>query len=194
LEVTDAMRDAIVGLLGLMFLSAVVVVIVQLVRRKWKSAGIWTGTAIAAIIIAAIIAPASSAVSPTLDAVSTPNAPTPKPTSYAQSVREQKRQFLSGVNESITGSMIEGNRYRYVGKKVDLHCTVETIPDQSAFNASCGEDEDGSPATIVVEYDTHNLSPGQSVCVLGTVDQPVEGSNAMGGDSTFPTVKAEFME
>jgi hypothetical protein len=120
-------------------------------------------------------------------------APTPRPTSYAQYQHEQKREFMATVDESISGGMIVGNKFKYVGKSVDLHCTVENIPDQSWFNANCSGDDD-DPAMIVIEYDTHDLSPGQAIRVMGTVDQPMEGNNAMGGDATFPTIKAEFME
>lgn len=122
------------------------------------------------------------------------SAPQPKPTSYAQYLHAENLAFLRSVDESISGAMIEGNKFKYVGKNVDLHCTVDNVPDKDFFNASCGEDSDGSPAIIVIEYNTHDLSPGQAVRVLGTVAEPMEGNNAMGGEATFPTVRGEFME
>jgi hypothetical protein len=121
--------------------------------------------------------------------------PTPEPTSYAQYMHEQKAEFLQSVDESISGGMIAGNKYKYVGNNVDIHCIVLSIVDQSTFNAACGEDSDGDPAVIVVQYDdTSSLDKGQSVRILGTVEDPAEGVNGFGGETTFPTVRAQFME
>jgi hypothetical protein len=99
-----------------------------------------------------------------------------------------KRGFIKTADESISGDMIVGNKFKYVGKHVDLHCTVSDIPEADFFNASCGD------STIVIEADSKSLSPGQAVRILGTVVDPMEGNNAMGGNASFPTVKAEFME
>lgn len=128
------------------------------------------------------------------DAPDPTDTPSPTPTTYAEYIKALKRQFMANVNESITGSMIAGNRFKYVGKAVDLHCTVADIPDQSFFNASCGQDSNGLPVTIVIEYATKDLAQAQSVRVLGVVDKPMEGVNGFGGSSTFPTVKAFFMQ
>ena len=124
-----------------------------------------------------------------------PATPNPHATAYEQYVHEQKQEFLSQVDESISGAMIAGNKLKYVGDDVDLHCTVESIIDANSFNAECGEDGDGVPAIILVEYnDTSSLDKGQAVRILGTVEDPVEGVNGFGGQATFPTVEAEFME
>lgn len=121
--------------------------------------------------------------------------PNPHATSYEQGRKAEKREFLAGVNESISGAMIVGNKLKYVGDDVDLHCTVYTIIDASSFNAECGEDDDGMPIVIVIQYDdTSSLDKGQAVRILGTVEDPAEGVNGYGGEATFPTVKAEFME
>lgn len=136
----------------------------------------------------------SSSVSSTSDNASraTPN---PHATSYEQGRREQKREFLASVNESISGAMIAGNKLKYVGESVDLHCTVASVVDANDFNAQCGEDDAGLPVVILVQYDdTSSLDKGQSVRILGTVEEPTEGVNGFGGETTFPTVKAEFME
>jgi hypothetical protein len=120
---------------------------------------------------------------------------TPEPTSTPESIQDQKKDFLASVDESISGAMIVGSPYKYIGDNVDLHCTVVSIPDPSFFNAQCGEDSDGMPAVLVVEYDdAGNLSKGQTVRVMGEVAEPMQGSNAMGGSMNFPTVKAQFME
>jgi hypothetical protein len=120
--------------------------------------------------------------------------PTPGPTveSYSHQRRREKQAFLSGVDESISGAMIAGNGFKYVGKNVDIHCTVANIPDRNAFNANCGDEE--NIALVVVEYDATGLSTGQAVRVIGTVEEPIKGTNGMGGAMQFPTVKAEFME
>jgi hypothetical protein len=121
--------------------------------------------------------------------------PNPGATSYEQGRLEQKREFLAGVNESISGAMIAGNKLKYVGENVDLHCTVASIVDAQSFNAQCGEDDEGLPIYILVQYDdTSSLDKGQAVRILGTVEEPTEGVNGFGGENTFPTVKAEFME
>ena len=123
---------------------------------------------------------------------STPN---PHATSYEQGRQAEKSDFLAGVDESISGAMIAGNKLKYVGESVDLHCTVFAVIDSSTFNAECGEDSDGLPVIIAVQYDdTSSLSKGQTVRILGTVQEPMEGVNGFGGAATFPTVKAEFME
>lgn len=99
------------------------------------------------------------------------------------------------VDASVSGARIAGSPYKFVGQAVELHCTVETIPDPAFFNASCGEDESGIPAILVIQYDdAQSLEKGQAVRILGTVAPPTEGTNAMGGSMNFPTVKAEFME
>jgi hypothetical protein len=78
-----------------------------------------------------------------------------------------------------------------LGSNVELHCTVSNVPQEGFINASCGDDD----TNIVLEYDdTGSVDAGQSVRVLGTVDSPSEGTNAMGGSMNFPTVKVEFME
>jgi hypothetical protein len=124
-----------------------------------------------------------------------PATPNPHATTYEQYLHQQKEEFLSQVDESISGTMIAGNKLKYVGDNVDLHCTVESIIDANSFNAECGEDGDGDPAIILVEYnDTSSLDKGQAVRILGTVADPVQGINGFGGQATFPTVEAEFME
>lgn len=117
---------------------------------------------------------------------------TAKPESYEHQRQREKREFLSSVDESISGAMIAGNKFKYVGQRVDIHCTVMDIPDRSFFNANCGSDDES--AVVVIEYDATDLSPGQAVRIIGTVAEPMEGNNAMGGTMQFPTVKAEFME
>lgn len=52
-----------------------------------------------------------------------PATPTPKPVTRA----ELKREFLATVDESISGAMIADSPYKYVGKHVDLHCTVSDV-------------------------------------------------------------------
>lgn len=115
-------------------------------------------------------------------------APRPK------SRQQLKRGFLATVDESISGGRINGNPYKFVGKNVDLHCVVESVPDENALNAVCPPDEYGLGPIIVVETQTRGLEKGQHIRVIGTVQDPVEGTNAMGGTMKFPTVKAEFME
>lgn len=108
----------------------------------------------------------------------------------AQSRAQQRATFLRTVDESISGGKIAGNPFRYVGKHVDLHCTVLSIPDPSAFNADCG----GDNGPLVIITGTSGLSTGQAVRIQGTVLKPVEGTNMMGGVMQFPAVQALFMQ
>ncbi len=119
--------------------------------------------------------------------------PTPEPTqeSYEHQRQREKREFLDSVDDSITAAQIAGNPNKYVGRNVELHCTVSNVPQQGMINAACGDDD----TNIVIEYgDTNSLDQGQAIRVLGTVQEPEEGTNSFGGAMSFPTVKAEFME
>ena len=107
----------------------------------------------------------------------------------AQTRQQQKQQFLKSVDESISVSMIVGNPYRYVGKHVDLHCTASPIHASGWFGCN---DEDGNE--VVIEASTHDISPGQSLRILGIVDQPMEMENENGGSGNAGTVKALFMQ
>ena len=119
--------------------------------------------------------------------------PTPKPLTRAQ----QKQIFLQGVDESISGARIAGNPYKFVGDKVDLHGTVMNVLDDSSFNFSTGDIDSGDEAVILVTTDrggASQLEAGQALRILGVVQQPTAGTNAMGGSMNFPTVQAKFME
>jgi zinc-ribbon domain len=149
------------------------------------------------VIVAAVVGtcsgPSTSSSSDSKSDTSAVSDTAPQPTQ--ESVQQQKKDFLASVDESISGAMIAGNKLKYVGDTVDLHCNVLAIVDESHFNATCGTDEDDLPAIILVEYDdTSSLDKGQAVRIMGTVEEPTEGVNGFGGESTFPTVKAEFME
>jgi hypothetical protein len=111
-----------------------------------------------------------------------------------KSRQQRKLEFLASVDESISGARISGNPYKFVGKRVDLHCVVDNIPQADFVNASCPPDEYGIGPNVVVETNTKSLEKGQRIRVIGTVVEPMEGTNAMGGQMRFPTVKAEFME
>jgi hypothetical protein len=118
-------------------------------------------------------------------------APDPAP---QLSRKEQKRNFLATVDESISGARIEGNPYKFVGTNVELHCVISNIPQADFLNAACPPGDYGLGPNIVVQVDTRSLEKGQHIRVIGTVVEPMQGNNAMGGEGHFPTVKAEFME
>jgi hypothetical protein len=112
-------------------------------------------------------------------------------------MQQQKRDFLANVDESISGARIAGNPYKFVGDDVDLHGTVSNVLDDSHFNLTTGDVESDDYAIILVETDpgeASDLEANQSIRVMGEVEEPTEGTNAMGGSGEFPTVKAEFME
>jgi hypothetical protein len=200
------MLTALVVIFGLLWIFAGGAAIVQLFRRKWKSLGIWAGVFVVSWVIVAVssIGASTSSTSGSTTSDTGGNNPkidrqvdadnAPAPTSRPVSRQELKRDFIKTVDESISGARIAGNPYKFVGKHVDLHCTVDSVPQSDIFNASCGEDDNGMPVNIVIETDTRELEHGQAVRVIGTVDDPMEGNNMMGGETHFPTVKANFME
>jgi len=183
------------------FLVSGLIFVVQLLRRKWKNSAIWFAVVVACVIGVGVTAPATTNSSSSSTSNSQPqetsdtqtDAP-PDPTATPESTAEQKRDFLAEVDESISGARIEGAPFKFVGKKVDLHCTVGSIPQEDFFNAACGTDEDGSPVTIVIQANSRQLETNQAVRILGTVVEPMDGQNAMGGETHFPTVQANFME
>jgi len=159
----------------------------------------WIGGIVAAIVAVSVIgalSPPTSTDSGSAKqaAVQSDPDPTPEPTPRPVSRQEQKRDFLQTVDESISGARIAGNPYKFVGTRVDLHCVVDDVPQENFINATCPPNDYGFGPNIVVETDSHGLEKGQRVRVIGTVADPMEGTNAMGGAMRFPTVKAEFME
>lgn len=123
--------------------------------------------------------------------------PTPEPTSPPPTRAQLKAQFLQTVDESISGARIEGNPNKFIGDNVDLHGSVVNVLDDSSFNFTTGDIESGDYAIILVTTDpgeATDLEAGQSLRVIGTVVEPTEGTNAMGGSMDFPTVHAEYME
>jgi hypothetical protein len=98
--------------------------------------------------------------------------------------------FLASVDTSITAEMIFGNMFRYNGKRVDLHCTIANIPAEDFFGAECGSDA----VPIEIVHNTKSLSVGQKVRVIGFVEKPMDGTNALGGERQSPEVSAVFIE
>jgi hypothetical protein len=155
------------------------------------------GLVISCVVLLAGVAWCSSQSGPSSDsnasggyepATSRADDPAPKPPSRL----EQKRMFLKTVDESISGARIAGNPYKFVGDNVDLHCHVSDVPDPQVINADCGSEDD--PVNIVIQIDSSSLEKGQALRILGTVQDPMQGTNAMGGAMTFPTVKSLFAE
>lgn len=121
-------------------------------------------------------------------------APSPSATSAPQGRQAQEQQFLAGVDKTISGAAIAGNATKYVGDSVDIHCTIASIVDEDSFDARCGE-QNGVPAILQVDFDdTISLNQGQTVRIMGIVEQPQTGVNDAGKKVTYPAVKAEFVE
>jgi hypothetical protein len=110
----------------------------------------------------------------------------------AETGAQKKRAFLQTVDESISGQTLYSNPSRYVGKHVDLHCTVSHILSRDGFAAHCGNE----PYGIVVGYDTNGLSVGQDVRVIGIVLQPFKSavSRPGGGSALSVAVKAIYLD
>jgi predicted extracellular nuclease len=120
----------------------------------------------------------------------------------AWTTADEKRAFIASVDESITGKRIAGNSRKFIGAAVDLHGVVVNVLDDNTFNFRTGDismDENGNVSNtlgmIVVRCNsTRDLEADQQLRVLGTVVEPMEGSNLMGASTTFPTVEAKYME
>ena len=110
-------------------------------------------------------------------------------TGFADSRQDQKKRFIGQVDQSISIARLSGAPYKFVGKKVELHGRVAGIVDEKHFNLAS---EDGE--TVVVIGDARSLEGGQRLRVLGTVVQPLSGTNVSGGAMTFPAVNSAFME
>jgi hypothetical protein len=112
---------------------------------------------------------------------------------HADTTAQKKAAFIKTVDESISGARLAGNPYKFVGKHVDLHCTVSGINDPSFFNAACGDDQ--VERAIVILHSSKQLEQGQEVRVLGPVESPQSGDvEGQGGSATFAVVKALYLE
>jgi hypothetical protein len=174
-------RPAIAGrliLAGVLALAAwgVFVAVFQAVRTS-------NSTAVASVSDGPIarqeerLAPAPSEVAP-----STPEL------NAGERYLQARQDFLASVDESISGSRIAGNPYKFVGAGVDLHGTVSNVPSPGLFNFI------SSDANVVVIGDTSQLEPNEWLRVIGTVVEPQAGMNLFGAATTFPTVQAKWIE
>ena len=163
-------------------------------RKRWGTGTFWA--VLGVIVLYVVLAPtgndATTASQPAAQEASQADFATDTPVSRPKNRQQEKREFLKTVDESISGARIAGNPFKFVGRHVDLHCTISSIPQDGYLNADCGSAYD--PVNIVIHADTHQLESGQRIRVLGTVEKPEEGTNAMGGSMAFPTVTAQFME
>jgi hypothetical protein len=84
-------------------------------------------------------------------------------------IKADEAKFVRTVDESISGDRIAAMPFRFVGKHVDLHCTVWDTTSRSFFDAKC--------ATIRLAIHAPNYSrgikSGQAIRVLGIVEEPV---------------------
>jgi hypothetical protein len=100
-------------------------------------------------------------------------------------------RFARTADTSITALTLDRSPSAYVGKRVDLQCTVSHIVSREDFIAHCGD----APVGIDVSYDTGNLSVGQNVRVLGIVQRPFQSEVIPGGGKALTvSVKALYLE
>lgn len=114
------------------------------------------------------------------------------PASALASSQDDKRRFISQCDESISVDRLAGAPYKFVGKKVDLHGTVGPPSDGTYINFE-SPDED-SDNFVVVLADSRKLERGQSLRVLGIVQQPISTTNNQGGSGTYAVVRKVYME
>jgi hypothetical protein len=216
------------GVAVLIWLVSGIVVLVLAFRKLWRKTAIAAGVCTVGFVTMIAMAPPSessdkprvavtnttrsrhaqspkhSVQNPKRAALRTATS-TPHPVAYdnkPSSTADLKREFIAGVDESITGKRIAGNSRKFIGNRVDLHGVVVNVVDDHTFNFRTGDiamDDSGNISNtvgmIVVQCEsTQDLEADQHLRVLGTVVDPVEGTNAMGGSMMFPTVEAKYME
>ena len=197
------------GIFWLAFIAGFICVLgffAAVFRKRRKR--MWLGGFVVAFVVAVIAAPSvpeskssvAQAYPPAVNQVTDTHVDAPAPKIVAAA--ESKHGFLATVDESITGKRIAGNPRKFLGKRVDLHGKVHNVLDEHSFNFDIGAisvsdsgDVSDTSAMILVTCDsTGSLEADQKLRVIGTVVESTEGTNLMGGQTTFPTVKASFME
>lgn len=107
-------------------------------------------------------------------------------------VAQAKSAFLSSVNGSVTPAKVEGNPTKYVGTAVKWSCTISNVVSGNAdsfANAQCGDE---SSQIVLIGDRISGLDAKQQLVVVGEVAQPMEGTNAMGGQLHFPTINMKY--
>jgi hypothetical protein len=100
--------------------------------------------------------------------------------------RAAKAAFLRTVDESISGDRIAANPFQYVGKRVDLHCTVLDTTYTDFFDAKCPK----FPLAIDAPDYSRTMKNGQAVRVLGVVEKPWGAID----EESFPVVRVLLLE
>jgi hypothetical protein len=110
----------------------------------------------------------------------------PSPESFAN-------DFRKIVDDSVTGEMIAAHPYRYVAKRVDLHCTVTAL-DSSWFDAACSKirtnDIIGDTIIDAPGYARSAMKVGQHIEVLGTIEAPWTAGL---DKECFPAIRAAML-
>jgi len=114
-----------------------------------------------------------------------------------------KQAELSQVDDSVTADQIEGNGVKYVGRVVNLHCTISNVLQGEEANATCLHTvTQGTPVNFVSVSSGHlvlvgdavkELDSGQTLDFVGTVKEPIRGTNAFGGETQFSAVRVDYI-
>jgi len=109
---------------------------------------------------------------------------------------QPKADELAQADGSITANLIVGNPTKYVNSVVKLKCRVVNVVDNVGANADCGSVNDNSDDVtsllLIVGDRVSDLDANQVFSFVGTVQEPTDGTNAMGGEMHFPTVRDDF--
>ena len=109
---------------------------------------------------------------------------------------QPKADELERAQTDLTAEKISGNADKYVNSVVKLKCKVLNVVAATGANAFCGSVNDDSSelsaAILLTGDEVAGYDAEQIVQFVGTVEQPTEGTNAMGGTRQFPTVRVDF--
>jgi hypothetical protein len=194
---------------SLIVLASIVAIVIQVFRRKFKSAGLYALVGFVAFVIVGLTAPPTTSEKSVASAATSTDAPaaTDAPADESTPQIESKADLLANVNRSITPEKLAGNPQKYQNDVVQFDCKVANVLAGSSdgmyeANAQCGSgnttdmtaDDYHLPATIVlIGANVNQMDAGQNVKVLG-VATTEDGTNLMGGATTFPAVKVDYAE
>ena len=109
---------------------------------------------------------------------------------------QPKVDELATADSEITAEKISGNPSKYVDSVVKLKCKVVNVVNDVGANALCGSVNDDTSefsAMLVLTGDSvSSYDANQVVMFVGTVQEPTEGTNAMGGTMRFPIVRVDY--
>jgi hypothetical protein len=103
-----------------------------------------------------------------------------------------KKAFLATCDESISVDRLCGAPRKFIGKHVDIHGMVGPAMD-SDTTINLRDVDDPTQFVVIVSDFVKGLGEKQWIRVMGTVQKPVSGKNAMGARGVRPVVRGYFV-